>query len=227
MKLLVIEDDAKLAGLLQRGLTSAGHAVDTEPDGVAGEAAVACGGYEVIILDVMLPKKNGLAVLRDLRASGVTLPVIILTARDETGDVVAGLDAGADDYLRKPFALDELYARVRTLGRRSVAPPSMVLRTDNLVFELSTQRVFRGDRELSLTSKELAYLEYFMRNAGRVITRGMLERALWNADSEIASNVIDVYVGRLRSKIEFEDMPPILTTIRGTGYRLGLRTVSR
>jgi DNA-binding response OmpR family regulator len=221
LKILLIEDDMKLAGLLRRGLASAGHAVDAEYDGVAGEDAVKNGVYEVVVLDVMLPRKNGLAVLRDLRAGGITLPVIVLTARDATEDVVAGLDAGADDYLRKPFALDELYARVRTASRRAPLPLRLVLQTDNLVFDTSTRRVTRGEREISLTSKESAYLEYFMRNAGRVITRGMLEDAIWDSASEISSNVIDVYVGRLRSKIEFADMPPILTTVRGTGYRFG------
>jgi DNA-binding response OmpR family regulator len=221
MKILLIEDDIKLAGLLQRGLASAGHAVDAEYDGNAGEDAVLRGLYEVVVLDVMLPKKNGLAVLRDLRAKGITLPVIILTARDETEDVVAGFNAGADDYLRKPFALDELHARVRTLARRAVTPPRLLLRADNLVFDTASQRVIRGDREISLTSRELAYLEYFMRNAGIVITRGMLENALWNRDTELSSNVIDVYIKRLRAKIEFDDMRPLLVTIRGMGYRFG------
>jgi DNA-binding response OmpR family regulator len=221
MKILLIEDDAKLAGLLRRGLASVGHAVDAEYDGIAGEEALASGAYDVVVLDVMLPKKDGLSVLRDLRATGVAMPVIVLTARDGTDDVVAGLDAGADDYLRKPFALDELYARVRTVGRRAVAPPVMVLQTDNLVFDTATRRVVRGEREIALTSKESAYLEYFMRNAGRVITRRMLETALWDNSSEISSNVIDVYVGRLRSKIEFDGMSPLLKTLRGTGYRFG------
>ena len=221
MKILLIEDDIKLAGLLQRGLAGAGHAVDAEYDGNAGEDAVLHGLYEIVVLDVMLPKKNGLAVLRDLRAKGITLPVIILTARDETEDVVAGFDAGADDYLRKPFALDELHARVRTLARRAVTPPRLVLRADNLVFDTASQRVIRGDREISLTSRELAYLEYFMRNAGVVITRGMLENALWNRNTELSSNVIDVYIKRLRSKIEFDDMRPLLVTVRGMGYRFG------
>ncbi len=221
MKILLIEDDIKLAGLLQRGLESAGHAVDAEYDGKAGEDAILQGRYEIVVLDVMLPKKDGLAVLRDLRAKGITLPVIILTARDETEDVVAGFNAGADDYLRKPFALDELHARVRTLARRAVTPPRLVLRADNLVFDTASQRVIRGDREISLTSRELAYLEYFMRNAGVVITRNMLENALWNRDTELSSNVIDVYIKRLRAKIEFDDMRPLLITVRGMGYRFG------
>lgn len=221
MKILLIEDDIKLAGLLQRGLESAGHAVDAEYDGNAGEDAVLEGRYEIVVLDVMLPKKDGLAVLRDLRAKGITLPVIILTARDETEDVVAGFNAGADDYLRKPFALDELHARVRTLARRAITPPRLVLRSDNLVFDTASQCVTRGEREISLTSRELAYLEYFMRNAGVVITRSMLENALWNRDTELSSNVIDVYIKRLRAKIEFDDMRPLLVTVRGMGYRFG------
>jgi DNA-binding response OmpR family regulator len=221
MKILVIEDDVKLAGLLKRGLTGAGHVVDAEHDGRTGEEAATSGTYEIVVLDVMLPEKSGLAVLRDLRARGVKVPVLILTARDETADVVAGFDAGADDYLRKPFAFDELYARVRTLARRSAAPPRIVLQTDNLVLDPTTQRVERGDRPISLTSREFAYLEYFMRNEGLVITRTMLEQALWNSAGEPSSNVIDVYVKRLRSKIEFEDMRPLLETIRGVGYRFG------
>jgi DNA-binding response OmpR family regulator len=221
MKILVVEDDEKLAGLIKRGLAIVGHAVDVEHDGEAGEYASVSGAYDAVVLDVMLPKKDGIAVLRALRAAGKPVPVLILTARDGTEDVVAGLDSGADDYLRKPFALDELYARLRSLGRRAALPPRIVLRTDDLVFDTAAQRVVRGDREISLTGKELMYLEYFMRNSGRVITRGMLENALWGSEDEITSNVIDVYVARLRSKIEFDDLPPILTTVRGVGYRFG------
>jgi DNA-binding response OmpR family regulator len=221
MKILVLEDDVKLAGLLKRGLTGAGHVVDAEHDGEAGEAAVACGNYEILVLDLMLPKKSGLAVLRDLRRKGIELPVIVLTARDETADVVAGFDAGADDYLRKPFAFDELCARIRTLARRSAVPPRLVLQTDNLVLDPATQRVRRGDRPIALTGREFAYLEYFMRNEGLVITRTMLESALWNGLGEPSSNVIDVYVKRLRAKIEFRDMRPLFETIRGVGYRFG------
>jgi DNA-binding response OmpR family regulator len=195
--------------------------VDAEHDGEAGEDAVASGNYEILVLDLMLPKKSGLSVLRDLRRKGIKLPVIVLTARDETADVVAGFDAGADDYLRKPFAFDELYARIRTLARRSAVAPRLVLQTDNLVLDPATQRVRRGDREISLTGREFAYLEYFMRNEGLVITRTMLESALWNGDDEPSSNVIDVYVRRLRAKIEFPDMRALFETIRGVGYRFG------
>jgi DNA-binding response OmpR family regulator len=221
MKILVIEDDTKLAGLLERGLTSAGHVVDAEHDGASGRKAALCGTYDILVLDLMLPKVDGLTVLRDLRAKGVNAPVIVLTARDETADVVAGFDAGADDYLRKPFAFDELYARVRTLGRRTASAPRLVLRTGDLTLDTATQRVERAGRPISLTTRELAYLEYFMRNEGLVITRGMLENALWNRDAEPSSNVVDVYVKRLRAKIEGDGLPPLFSTIRGVGYRFG------
>jgi DNA-binding response OmpR family regulator len=144
-----------------------------------------------------------------------------LTARDETEDVVTGFKAGADDYLRKPFAFDELLARLRTLARRAAIAPRLVLQVDSLSFDTETKLVTRAGRALQLTGKELAYLEYFMRNAGRAITRPMLEDALWDRTVELSSNVIDVYVGRLRSKIEFADLPPILVTVRGVGYRFG------
>lgn len=221
MKVLIIEDDRKLAALAKRGLSSAGHAVDVEHDGEAGYLCASGGTYDVVILDLMLPKRDGLSLLRDLRRNGTATPVLILTARDETEDVVTGFKAGADDYLRKPFAFDELLARLRTLARRAAIAPRLVLQVDSLSFDTETKLVTRAGRALQLTGKELAYLEYFMRNAGRAITRPMLEDALWDRTVELSSNVIDVYVGRLRSKIEFADLPPILVTVRGVGYRFG------
>jgi DNA-binding response OmpR family regulator len=221
VKVLIIEDDRKLAALVKRGLSSDGHAVDVEPDGEAGYLCALRGNYDVIILDLMLPKRDGLSVLRDLRRNGTRTPVLILTARDETEDVVIGFKAGADDYLRKPFAFDELLARLRTLARRAPIAPRLVLQVDSLRFDTESKLVTRAGRAVQLTGKELAYLEYFMRNAGRAITRPMLEDALWDRTVELSSNVIDVYIGRLRSKIEFADLPPILVTVRGVGYRFG------
>ena len=221
MKILVVEDDPKLAALIKRGLAEDGHSIDIEHDGEAGFCAARDETYDVLVLDVMLPQKDGLTILRDLRAGHVPIPILLLTARDQTSDVVAGFSAGADDYLRKPFAFDELRARVRTLGRRAAVSPRLVLRVDSLVFDTETKRVSRADREITLTGKELAYLEYFMRNAGIVITRAMMERALWDQAAELASNVIDVYVGRLRAKVDAEGERPLLVTIRGVGYRFG------
>jgi DNA-binding response OmpR family regulator len=221
MKVLIIEDDQKLAALVKRGLSGDGHAVDIEHDGEGGYLCALRGAYDVVILDLMLPKRSGLSVLRELRGNGAKTPVLILTARDETEDVVTGFKAGADDYLRKPFALDELLARLRTLARRAPIAPRLELRVDSLCFDTESKVVTRAGRQLQLTGKELAYLEYFMRNAGRVITRPMLEDALWDRTADLSSNVIDVYIGRLRSKIEFPDLPPLLVTVRGVGYRFG------
>lgn len=221
MKILIVEDDLKLSALIARGLREEGHVVESEQDGAAGEAAVRNGDYDVLLVDVMLPKKDGLSMVRDLRAGGTTTPIVVMTARDAAADVVAGLDAGADDYLRKPFDFSELEARLRSVTRRSGARPRLVLEVGDLVFDVAAKRVTRGGRAVELTARELAFLEYFMRNAGIVVTRTMLERALWAGDAEVSSNVIDVYVRRLRSKLEFGDLPPLIQTVRGIGYRLG------
>jgi DNA-binding response OmpR family regulator len=220
MRILIVEDDDRLADAVARGLREQGHIVDRAADGSAGASLAHDEQYDAIVLDLNLPIRDGLDVLRSLRASSINTPVVIVTARDETEDVVEGLDAGADDYIRKPFALRELEARLRSVSRREAPPTPVQLHVGTLTFDLATRRVHRGGREISLTARELAFLEYFMRNEGRVLTRPMIETALWDRTSETTSNVVDVYVRRLRVKIDAEGEPPLLHTVRGIGYRM-------
>lgn len=219
MRLLIVEDDLRLADLLARGLTEDGHVVDVENDGERGALAGGGGTYDAIVLDVMLPRLDGFGVARRLRREGVSTPILMLTARDTVEDTVEGLDAGADDYLRKPFAFSELNARLRALTRREPAPVRTVLRVGDVEMDAATRRVTRGTREISLTARELAFLEYFMRNPGIVVTRVMLEDALWERDRDTSSNVIEVYVARLRSKLTSGGETSPIETVRGIGYR--------
>jgi two-component system, OmpR family, response regulator len=221
LKILVVEDDASLADILRRGLAESGHVVDVEHDGSAGERAARAGSYDALLLDVMLPRKNGLAVARALRDAGITTPILMLTARDTVADTVAGLDAGADDYLRKPFVFDELEARLRSITRRDPVPAREELRVADLVMDLRTRTVARGTRPIALSARETAFLEYLMRNAGRLVTRPMLEDALWERDRDTESNVIEVYVRRLRLKLSAPGEAPLIHTVRGAGYRFG------
>ena len=221
MRILVVEDDRSLADVLRRGLTESGHVVDVERDGAAGRRAAAGGGYDAVVLDVMLPEMNGFAVVRALRDEGDRTPVLMLTALDTVDDTVAGLNAGADDYLRKPFVFDELEARLRSITRRDPPRPRDELRVGDLVMDLATRTVTRGGRPIALSARELAFLEYFMRNARLVVTREMLEDALWERDRDTESNVIAVYVRRLRLKLSPAGEPPLLHTVRGAGYRFG------
>jgi DNA-binding response OmpR family regulator len=221
LKILVVEDDVFLGDVLRRGLAESGHVVDVERDGDAGERAALAGSYDALLLDVMLPRKDGLAVARALRDAGVTTPILMLTARDTVADTVAGLDAGADDYLRKPFVFDELEARLRSITRRDPVPAREELRVADLVMDLRTRTVARGTRQIVLSARETAFLEYLMRNAGRLVTRPMLEDALWERDRDTESNVIEVYVRRLRLKLSAAGEAPLIHTVRGAGYRLG------
>jgi DNA-binding response OmpR family regulator len=173
-----------------------------------------------MVLDLNLPHEDGLSVLRRVRAGGQRVPVLILTARDGASDVVSGLDAGADDYLRKPFAFDELEARLRSLGRRSIAWVESILHVGDVVFDVETRQALRGKRDLRLTAKEALFLEILMRNAGRIVTRRMLETRLWDHQSERSSNVLDVYARRLRKKLTECGETQMLHTLRGLGYRL-------
>lgn len=206
---------------MRRGLREHGHVVDCAGDASEGELLAEGGRFDAIVLDLNLPGRDGLTVLRALRARGGTVPILIATSRDETEDVVAGLDAGADDYLRKPFALRELEARLRSIARRPAAEPQNVLEVGDLIYDPSTARAKRGARAIDLTAREIAFLEYFMRNAGRVLTRPMIENALWDRSSETTSNVVDVYVRRLRAKIDHPGERPLFHTVRGLGYRMG------
>jgi DNA-binding response OmpR family regulator len=224
MRLLVVEDDARLCDVLRRGLTEQGHVVDIAHDGEEGETWASGTPYDVVVLDVNLPKRDGLSVVRSLRSGGVRTPVLMLTSRDTADDVIAGLDAGADDYLRKPFVFGELEARLRSIARRA-SPDSVdaLLRVGDLRFDLRSRRAMRGGEEIDLTAREAAFLEYFMRNAGRLITRRMIEDALFERESETTSNVVEVYVSRLRAKLTTGGAPQLLHTVRGAGYRFGER----
>ncbi|MDQ2858398.1 MAG: response regulator transcription factor [Candidatus Eremiobacteraeota bacterium] len=221
MRVLVVEDDAKLAAVVRRGLAESGHVVDVESEGFSGAQAGQDLAYDVIVLDVLLPGQDGFAVARALRSAGVRTPILMLTSRDTTEDVVAGLDAGADDYLRKPFVFVELEARLRSLGRRIPASAINELRVADVVLDLATRRVTRAGRPIDLTTRDTAYLEYMMRNAGLLLTQRMIEDAVWERDSENVSNVIAVYVRRLRAKLSAAGEAPLIATVRGAGYRFG------
>jgi DNA-binding response OmpR family regulator len=221
MRILVVEDERKVASFLRQGLQEEGHAVEVAADGaVALDLLLGEPGYDLAILDLMLPKRDGFDVLRTLRGRHVQTPVLILTARDAVPDKVTGLDLGADDYLTKPFAFEELLARVRALLRRREGPRAPVLALVDLVLDPATRTVTRGGRRMTLTAREYALLEYFLRNAGRVLTRPMIAQHVWGLDFDPESNIIDVYVGYVRRKIDAEGERRLLHTVRGAGYML-------
>lgn len=217
---MIVEDDAALRDVLKRALEESGHIVDTASDGPSAEVAGADDSYDAIVLDVMLPKRDGIEVVRTLRALGVQTPVLMLTARITEADTVAGLDAGADDYLRKPFGIGELQARLRSLSRREPRKRTPAMACGSLTYDPVSRRAARNGRVLDLTHREMSFLEYFLRNAGRALSREMIAAALWPSDSDIGSNVIDVYVRRLRTKLNAPGESPMLHTVRGIGYRL-------
>jgi DNA-binding response OmpR family regulator len=221
MRILVVEDERKVASFVRQGLDEEGYAVDVAADGVAALERLTDGPpYDLVVLDIGLPKLDGLAVLRTARARKVQTPVLLLTARDGISDKVAGLDLGADDYLTKPFAFDEFLARVRALLRRGQGQRAPVLRVAELSLDPATREVTRGRRRITLTAREYALLEYFMRSAGRVLTRPMLAQHVWGLEFDPESNIVEVYVGYLRRKIDGEGERPLLHTVRGAGYVL-------
>ncbi len=220
MRILVVDDDVQLCRIVRRGLQEEGHAVDAVFDGLEALQYAVGGPYDLIILDVMLPGMDGFEVCRRLRQSRLRAAILMLTARDAVGDRIAGLDTGADDYLVKPFEFAELLARVRALLRRDGGERSAELRSGDLLVDTRTHGVRRGGRSVELTTKEFAMLEYLMRNAGAVVTRRMLEEHVWDYEFDSLSNLVDVYVGRLRRKLDREGEESIIETLRGLGYRL-------
>ena len=218
MRILLVEDEKKLAGFIRRALKEDGHAVDLCHDGDTGLHRATSESYDAIILDLMLPGRGGLEILGDLRAKGKSTPVLILTARDSLQDRVTGLDRGADDYLTKPFALDELRARVRALLRRGKSGPSTALQFSDLSMDLVDRSVRRGKRPVELTQKEFSLLEYFLRNPRRVLTRTSIAEHVWDYNFDWGSNVVDVFVNGVRRKLEESKEPRLIHTLRGVGY---------
>jgi len=220
MKILVVEDEQRVAQFIQKGLKEEGHAVDCAYDGEEGGFLAEVNEYDLVILDLMLPKKNGVAVCREIRERGVATPVLMLTARDSVEDKVRGLDAGADDYLTKPFAFEELLARTRALLRRSSESKAPVLKIADLELDPMSRRVTRSEQAIRLTTKEYALLEYMMRNPDRVLSRTRIGEHVWDMNFDPESNVIDVYVSHLRNKVDKGFAPPLIHTLRGQGYML-------
>ena len=220
MRILVVDDDRRLCGIMKRGLLEEGYAVDLAYDGEEGEWIAEAGSHDLIVLDIMMPGKNGIEVCQALRSKRINTPVLMLTARDTVEDRVRGLDAGADDYLIKPFAFNELLARVRALLRREAVSRSPRLQVGDLTLDTVTREVRRGERSIELTTKEYTILEYFMRHPNMVISRTMLQEHAWDYEFDSLSNLIDVYIRRLRRKIDAEGEASMFQTVRGAGYRL-------
>lgn len=219
MHILVVEDDNRLAGFIVQGLEQAGYAVHRVDDGLDGFHCATTDSYDLIVLDIMLPKLDGLSLLQDLRKQRVKTPVLILSAKRSVDDRVRGLQAGGDDYLVKPFALTELLARVQALLRRaSDTPEPTKLIVEELEIDLVKHRVTRGDREIELTSREFALLEYLVRNAGRVVSKAMIMEHVWGYHFDPQTNVVESQICRLRDKIDRAEESPLINTVRGVGY---------
>ena len=219
MRVLVVEDDAKAARFLRQGLEEEGHAVDVAVDGVEGVQLGAVNPYDVIVLDIQLPRKNGLQVAAELRRDGTTTPILMLTGRDASADIIRGLDAGADDYLTKPFDFDELLARVRALGRRqATGGPHGILRLGDLELDRVRRTVRRGTRRIELAPREFRLLEYFMLHAEQVLTRTSLLEKVWDMMFDPGTNVVDAHISNVRKKLEEGGEPRLIHTVRGVGY---------
>jgi DNA-binding response OmpR family regulator len=222
MNVLVVEDDKDMAELLVRGLREEAHEVDVARDGRAALALSSGGDFDVILLDVMLPGMNGLDVAKELRLRREQVPVLMLTARDAASDIVRGLDAGADDYMTKPFSFEELLARVRALGRRRAERPRNVLEVEDVVLDATTYRTFRGGREIHLSLTEFRLLELLVRNRGVVVSRHAILETLWGGRRDIGENTIDAFIRLLRKKLDGDAQTKLIQTHRGFGYSVGV-----
>jgi DNA-binding response OmpR family regulator len=220
MRILIIEDDRKLARQLNKGLDECGHSGTLAFDGREGLDAAESSDYDVIVLDVMLPKLDGISIVRELRHRRIGTPILLLTARDTPDDIAAGLDAGADDYLTKPFSFKVLLARIRAAARRRQTDPQMIMRIADLSLDPATHEVRRSGSVVSLSRTEFVILELLMRNSGRVITRDRLIEVVWGNERDVQSNTLDVFIRQLRAKIEPSGTAKLLHTIRGIGYTL-------
>ncbi len=220
MRILVVEDEKKIADFIKRGLKEEGYAVDVAYDGEEGHFLAKTNNYDLILLDLMLPKMDGITLCKTLKEEGVTAPIIMITAKGAVKDKVTGLDAGADDYLTKPFAFEELLARIRAVSRKKESKEATKLEVEDLVLDLVTHKVSRAGHEITLTGKEYALLEYLMRNSGSIVTRTMISEHVWDVDFDTFTNVIDVYINYLRNKIDANSKNKLIHTVRGRGYVL-------
>src|SRR6202011_2045464 len=221
MRILLVEDEARMAQAIKRGLRGAAYAVDVARDGEDALYQASINEYDAVILDVMIPKRDGFEVCRELRAQGSRIPVLMLTARDAVEDRIGGLDTGADDYLTKPFEFGELLARLRALLRRGPALAPAVRGVADLELDTHAQRATRAGREVALTTREYALLEFLARNAGRVVGRAEISDHVWDDNYDPLSNLIESYINRLRKKLDAPGLPPLIHTRRGGGYSLG------
>ncbi len=218
MRILVVEDEKKVASFIKRGLEEENFSVDMAYDGEEGLYMAETNPYDLILMDLMLPKMDGLAVIKELRVKGNKTPVLCLTAKDTVEDIVSGLDSGSDDYLTKPFAFAELVARVRALLRRGTQDRGAEIRFADLRLDPVAHKVWRGNKEIELTAKEYALLEYFMRNPNQVLTRTMIAEHVWDYTFDSFTNIIDVYVNYLRKKVDRDYDKKLIHTVRGIGY---------
>jgi len=220
MKILLVEDEKKIASFIRKGLEAQGFVVDMSHHGDEGFIAATTRPYDAIILDIMLPGKDGLSILRNLRERGMSVPVVLLTARSELNERLEGLNLGADDYLTKPFYIEELIARLHVVTRRASGSSQSILAVADLTVNLLTREVARGGRKLDLTAREFELLEHFARSPGRVLTRAQICERVWNYDFDPGTNLVEVYIQRLRKKVDTENEVKLIETVRGVGYRM-------